>query len=205
VRRANILKGLGLLPLSLGLVQCDQIRERVDEYRAKPAATPQPAPNAPPPPPVSDFAFDIDLRFDEFSTKALTDKAIQVKLTTAYYGTPTEAARPEADESGILGLGHDAIIVSPGDQIVHIVPAGLQTAKLRDILDGKPSVIIRTSTSQRLDDGRIIDCSIYDNRFEIAKTAPARITCRMFRIGRVQFTPDDEPAAQAQGSEDGDD
>ena len=204
LRKTNIFKGLGLIGLSLMLVQCDRIRETIDQYRAKPETRPAPNPNAPPPPPASDFAFDIDLRFDEASVKALNEKKIQVKLTTAYYGTPLEAYRADADESGILSLGHDAVIVGPGDQIIHITPNSLNTARIKDLIDAKPSVIIRASTSQRLEDGRLIDCSIYDNRFEVVRAAPARITCRMFRIGRVQFTPAEEPAEQA-SSESGED
>lgn len=198
----NAIRAAGVIALSLGLVQCDQIREQIDKFREKPAPTPTTP--APPAPPVTDFAFDIDLRFDDASKKALTEKGIQIKLTTAYYGTPLEHVRDQADESGILSLGHDTIVVQPGDKIVNVIPNGLQTAKLKDVMDFKPSVIIRTYTSQRLEDGRMIDCSIYDNRFEVARTAPARITCRMFRLGRVQFTPAEQPAPQAETTTDRD-
>lgn len=120
------LKTAGLLPLLLLLTQCDQVE-----------ALFKPKPEKPSP-----YAFDVILKMSPEAEAELHKPHAGLSAEAWYYGDAAPAHRDDADKLNRIVLGAEDWTYAAGTRKLHLHGDGIDPAKLAEVRDGQPQVIL---------------------------------------------------------------
>jgi hypothetical protein len=119
-------------------------------------------------------AFDVAIEMTPAAAARFKASGDTLVVDVAYYGYPTEAARPKVNNLQQIDLGQDLVGVIPTTEKVHVPGGGLNQKALSDVIDGTVMVLVDgySITPDSNPDG-LVKCSYYRDRLEMARTRAA--------------------------------
>jgi len=121
-------------------------------------------------------AFDIPVTFTPAASASLKAAGAQAVIEVLYTGQPTEAAKPIANESGLIEMGEDLATLDGTSQTAHITGNGFDPEHLGAIAGQKVTVNVRAySDNTHLD--ALIKCTPISLSLDAAQAKPQAIRC----------------------------
>ncbi|HTM80228.1 hypothetical protein [Asticcacaulis sp.] len=119
-------------------------------------------------------AFDVAIEMTPAAAARFKATGDTLVVDVAYYGYPTEAARPKVNNLQQIDLGQDLVGVIPTTEKVHVPGGGLNQKALPDVMGGNVMVLVDgySITPDSNPDGQV-KCSYYRDRLEMARTRAA--------------------------------
>lgn len=119
-------------------------------------------------------AFDVAIEMTPAAAARFKASGDTLVVDVAYYGYPTEAARPKVNNLQQIDLGQELVGVIPTTKKVHMPGGGLNQKALPNVTGGDVMVLVDgySITPDSNPDGQI-KCSYYRDRLEMARTKAA--------------------------------
>lgn len=123
-------------------------------------------------------AFDVAIEMTPAAAARFKATGDTLVVDVAYYGYPTEAARPKVNDLHQIDLGQEKVGVLATSKTVHMPGGGLNQKGLSDIVDGDVMVLVDgySITPDSNEDGQV-RCSYYRDRLEMARRKPPVLKC----------------------------
>jgi len=122
-------------------------------------------------------AFDVVVEVTPEAEARFKASGDNLLVDVHYYGYPTEAARPRANQIHQIGLGDDKVAVPSNIRKIHIPGGGLEQKSLGDIegdvmvlIDGASVMPVGARSDQ-------VVCSFYRERLEVARKQSPVLKC----------------------------
>lgn len=121
-------------------------------------------------------AFQVQLTFTPRAAEKLVATKELVTIAGMYWGLPTAAAAPTADEVGQINLGVDYIDVSPENGAYMVPGSGFDDSKIESV-DGAPQVLVNVYSARKTHADNLLNCGIYEGPIAMAQQRPVEIQC----------------------------
>ena len=118
-------KVLALVPLAVGLTQCDRIQALI-----KPKAKGDP------------YAFDVVLEMSPRAETALKKGSQGLYIDASYYGYAAPAYKADADKLNRIYLGEESGTYSSTVRKIHLRGEPIERSELPETVDGQPQVLL---------------------------------------------------------------
>ncbi len=160
----KILKIAALVPLVLGLTQCDRVQALL-----------KPKPDKPGP-----YAFDLVLKLSPKAEAAMKQSRDSFIVAGLYYGDAKPAYRKDADDLNRIHLGEERWGYSGLARKVHMHGEPIDTSKLPETRDGQPYVLITVYTIEPIGDpDDLVSCHQYVGPIRLAQQQTQMLYCQL--------------------------
>ena len=150
-------KLLLLVPLAIGLMQCDVV-EAIHNPKPKDGA----------------YAFDLVLRMSPKAELALKSSE-GLTVDAYYYGHAKPGFTSEADSLHRVVLGQETWVYAANLRRVHLYAAAIDTKKLSKTVEGEPIVLVTVIGSGV--PGKVVDCGSYIGPIRVAHQRSPEMHC----------------------------
>jgi hypothetical protein len=159
---SKVLAALALVLPCLLLTQCEAVQKATEGAKPENPAV----------------AFDVAIEMTPAAAARFKATGDTLVVDVAYYGYPTEAARPKVNDLHQIDLGQEKVGVLATSKTVHMPGGGLNQKGLSDIVDGDVMVLVDgySITPDSNEDGQV-RCSYYRDRLEMARRKPPVLKC----------------------------
>lgn len=123
------------------------------------------------------YGFEVQLTLTPRAIEKLTAMSEMVTIAGMYWGEPSEAGKPRADDIGQINLGRDDINVQPASRTVLVPGAAIDPSVLETDVAGAPQVLVNVFTARMAHEDNLINCGIYEGPIAMARAKPVDIRC----------------------------
>jgi len=122
------------------------------------------------------YAFDVQLTLTPRAAGKLVSTRERIIVAGMFWGAPSGAAKPAADEMGQIPLGEDFVEVAPENATVTVPAASFDPAQLPKV-EGAPQVLVNVYSARKTHDDNLLSCGIYEGPVAMAQKQPVDIQC----------------------------
>lgn len=126
-------------------------------------------------------AFDVTAEVTPAAMARLKSLGDNLVIDVTYYGYPTEAARPKANQIRQIDLGQEKVVADLGKLSVHFL-GKLDKAGLSDVVNGEAMVLVNGYSVTKVgakDDQ--VSCAYYRARIDQVRAKPPVLQCDVER------------------------
>lgn len=119
----------------------------------------------------------LQVSFSDAARAKLTELGERVVVNAMYYGDPTEAGQPYADDGmGLVSLGDEVFTLWPRDQVVTL---GGAMAGLPLDLVVEPGLNVNIYSARFAHEDNLLDCGLVDAPLREVEAAPQAMYCKL--------------------------
>lgn len=139
---------------------------------------------SPAPPVLADdgMAFDLRIVLSAKAAAKLEAEREGIIVLASYYGDPTPAAEPHANEIGMIDLAAETIEVAGASGTAHVNGRGIPAERLSRI-EGPARVNVNVVSARKSSDDNVLSCDIIDADVSEVARAPVTLSCSLIEEG----------------------
>ncbi len=120
--------------------------------------------------------FEVALNVTPAAADKLNALSKKIEVSGYYFGLPTEASAPKANEAGEINLGEDLVDVAGKPQTVHMSGTGIDIVAQKSI-KGETLVVVSAYLDPTAGMDNILTCTSFKGTLKDAQAKPVAITC----------------------------